>query len=172
MQEGGRLAIGTENVELIAPRQFLPDPEAAPGPVRTRYRQRTPAWEWTRRLREDVRAPLHDEAEGEGDGLGLTTVYAILKEYGGGIWVYSRPGTGRRPGLPPARRSGRLAAPRCRRSEIVGGTEHVLVVDDESSFARSPVRCLEEFGYRTTSFSDRSSLREAFREVRRPSTSC
>lgn len=85
---------------------------------------------------------------GEGTGLGLATVYGIVKQSGGHIWVYSEPGIGTtfKIYLP---RSEVDAVPAGARQEapMLRGTESVLVVEDEDAVRRVIVRSLEAAGY-------------------------
>ncbi|HKU63158.1 MAG TPA: ATP-binding protein [Gemmatimonadales bacterium] len=86
---------------------------------------------------------------GEGTGLGLATVYGIVKQSDGFIWCYSEPERGttfeiflpERLGLAPTPLS-RPAAPAPQ-----GGGETVLVVEDEEPVRRMAARTLSSRGY-------------------------
>lgn len=86
---------------------------------------------------------------GKGTGLGLSTVYGIVKQSGGNVWVYSEPGRGTtfKVYLPAVDEAGdtlrflRPTAPR-------GGSESVLVVEDEEAVRKLAKRILESAGYR------------------------
>jgi two-component system, cell cycle sensor histidine kinase and response regulator CckA len=86
---------------------------------------------------------------GRGTGLGLSTVYGIVKQSGGNVWVYSEPGRGStfKVYLPrvdePADDLTGESAPACEY-----GRETVLVVEDELAVRELVRKVLERSGYR------------------------
>jgi signal transduction histidine kinase len=87
-------------------------------------------------------------------GLGLATVHDIVREAGGLVWVRSRPGEGTSVEVhfPALRSPAAEPAPRVSRPlESPGGSETVLVVDDDELVLRVASRSLERFGYRVYS---------------------
>eukprot|EP00913_Durusdinium_trenchii_P019338 g18179.t1 len=90
---------------------------------------------------------------GSGTGLGLSMVYGFAKQSGGNIQLYSEPGQGTsvRMFLPAAQRdvdkrsveeAGRLT-----HSPPPGGTEKILVVEDDARVRRVAISRLISFGY-------------------------
>ncbi len=87
--------------------------------------------------------------EGQGTGLGLSMVYGFVKQSGGHIKLYSEPGHGTtvRIYLPRAHQQEDVATD-TRTGPAVGGTETVLVVEDDEGVRATVVEMLTDLGYR------------------------
>jgi CheY-like chemotaxis protein len=85
---------------------------------------------------------------GSGTGLGLATVYGVVRQCNGRISVYSEPGIGTtfKVYLPrsPSDTPWVETSPR---AEARDGTERVLIVEDEADVRRMVLRALESAGY-------------------------
>ena len=86
--------------------------------------------------------------QGKGSGLGLATVYGIVKQSGGYIWVYSEPGHGTmfKVYLPPTSSSSAAQAAHSGADEALGW-ETVLLVEDESAVRALAREVLRQHGY-------------------------
>jgi PAS domain S-box-containing protein len=86
---------------------------------------------------------------GQGTGLGLSTVYGIVKQSGGYVWAYSEAGLGTTfkiylPLTSGAAERTSEAHPQAGRQ---GGSETILVVEDEEIVRSLTCRILDELGY-------------------------
>jgi two-component system cell cycle sensor histidine kinase/response regulator CckA len=109
------------------------------------------------RVRSHLFEPFFTTKEqGKGTGLGLSTVYGIVGQCGGTIEVESEPGLGTRflIDLPPSdaepERDGSAAAG----ATAAGGTERLLVVEDDPLVRMTIQACLAPLGYRLTVAAD------------------
>ena len=85
---------------------------------------------------------------GRGTGLGLATVYAIVKQLGGHIWVYSEPGHGAafKIYLPREMSSAATESAPVQQARL-SATGTVLLVEDDMAVRRAARRMLEKVGF-------------------------
>jgi PAS domain S-box-containing protein len=93
------------------------------------------------------------KGEGAGTGLGLATVYGIVKQAGGYLEAHSEPGLGTSFQIYLPRWEGQATATAGSGEEArpLRGTETVLMVEDEESILTLGRGILERFGYRVLS---------------------
>ena len=151
MPRGGRVTIETLNVDLDATN---PTRDAAaevrPGPYVALVVSDTGGG-MDQATQARIFEPFFTTKErGNGTGLGLATVYGIVKQSGGYIWVSSEPGQGTtlRIYLPRIDKAAGLVKANAERPEPARGGETVLVVEDESLVRAVARRVLTKKGYR------------------------
>ena len=94
---------------------------------------------------------------GKGTGLGLSIVYGIVKQSEGHVWVYSEPGRGTSfkiylPRVDEVAES--LVEDRSLLGQVKGGSETVMLVEDDESLRALALKFLEDSGYRVLEADD------------------
>ena len=90
-----------------------------------------------------------NKAEGQGTGLGLSVVLGIIRQSGGHIDVESKPGVGTKFKIYlPAVQEPVEGPAQSASFEVVGGSETVLLVEDEEPVRKITTLLLERLGYR------------------------
>ena len=107
---------------------------------------------------------------GKGTGLGLATVYGIVKQSGGYVWIYSEPGLGSTIKVYLPEVSAAAAFTSAGESPSAAkvasrGSETILLVEDEDAVRSLACRILEKQGYRVlTAEHGRAAMEIATRE--------
>ena len=105
---------------------------------------------------------------GKGTGLGMPIVYGLVKEHNGFVRAYSEVGRGTtvRVYLPASVAS--APHPRPASAEARGGSETILLVEDDEALRRSGTRVLTRYGYTVITANDGREALEIVRSAAEP----
>lgn len=148
MPDGGKLIISASRV-VISPEAARGRQDAAPGEYAMLSVRDTGSG-----INEEIRSQVFEpffttKGRGSGTGLGLSTVYGVVKHARGFIELDSELGTGTefRVYFPLSEKKEFANAPRSKTAPRAGH-ETILVVEDEATVRRLAVRDLSRLGYR------------------------
>ena len=149
MPKGGKLTIETANVDLDESYARL-HPNVKPGKYVMLAVTDTGTGMDTKTQAHIFEPFFTTKEPGKGTGLGLATVYGIVKQSGGWIWVYSEVGRGTafKIYLPKVSDVGEPDKPRGTRTPPPRGTETILLVEDQDGIRDLARPYLEGMGYK------------------------
>jgi len=104
----------------------------------------------TPEIKERIFEPFFTtKEEGKGTGLGLSTVYGIVQQSGGNVWVYSEPGVGTtfKIYLPTIEEDTESLRPTALSTKPMQGFETILLVEDEETVRKLACTVLQKYGY-------------------------
>jgi len=148
MPQGGRLTIETQNVELDET-YTRTHPDASPG-QHVLVSVSDTGCGMSPEVQANIFEPFYTTKEtGKGTGLGLATVYGIVKQSGGHVVVYSEVGVGTtfKVYLPCAEAPAATSKAKPESLALPRGTETVLLVEDEEAVRSLTRRVLVGCGY-------------------------
>jgi signal transduction histidine kinase len=149
MPGGGRMAVATANV-LLDRDSFEHGSEVRPGDY-AMLSIRDTGCGMSPEIQARIFEPFFTTKElGQGTGLGLSTVYGIMKQSGGHIHVDSQVGSGTtfQIYLPRTREAAGLPTPTGPAARSASGAETILLAEDEPAVREATCRLLESQGYR------------------------
>jgi two-component system cell cycle sensor histidine kinase/response regulator CckA len=155
MPRGGALTLETANVELDAQR-VSEHGEGTPG-AHVMLAVSDTGSGMTEEVRRHLFEPFYTtKATGAGTGLGLATVFGVVKQSGGSIYVYSEPGRGTTfkiyfPACAPAVQG---AAEPAAEGDVERGSETIMVVEDDDGVRELVRLMLEANGYEVLAMED------------------
>jgi signal transduction histidine kinase/CheY-like chemotaxis protein/HPt (histidine-containing phosphotransfer) domain-containing protein len=162
MSDGGRLSISTRNVTLTENYCAI-HAVASPGDY-ILLTVSDSGCGMSPEVRQQIFEPFFTTKEvGKGTGLGLAMVHGVVQQHSGWIYVYSEPGRGTtfKIYLPSVQAAVEEETTRCAVA-ISGGTETILIAEDESIVRALTERLLTQAGYRVITAVDGQHAVELF----------
>lgn len=162
MQEkGGRLTVELAPV-MVDAEAAAGNPSLEPGAY-----ARLSVHDTGQGMEPDVRARIFEpffttKEVGQGTGMGLSVVHGIVRGHEGAIEVESEPGEGTVFHIYLPLLTEVATAEQKETSDVAGGVESILVVDDESSIVSVIESVLQSLGYRVTGMTNGASALEHF----------
>ena len=148
MPEGGKLTIETSNVELDET-YALNHIAVIPGPYVMLAVSDTGTG-MTKEVQAKIFEPFFTTKDNvRGTGLGLSTVFGIVKQSKGNIWVYSEPGKGStfKIYFPRVKKTIRTMERPGKKEKSLQGSETILVVEDDDMVRELSIKILKRYGY-------------------------
>jgi len=157
MPQGGRLTLETKNVEVDE--AYARTYEGVPIGKYVMLAVSDTGVGMDSQTQARIFEPFFTTKEpGKGTGLGLATVYGVVKQMGGAIWVRSEPGQGTSFDiyLPRVETTDEKSAPEARTVLVAApsGTETVLLVEDQDGIRDLVREFLQRKGYRVLHATD------------------
>ena len=150
MPQGGKLTIETANVELDDTYFRDRGVESAHG-LYVMLAVSDTGSGMDKKTMEHIFEPFFTTKEvGKGTGLGMSTVYGIIKQNNGFVWVYSEPGQGStfKVYLPKVREDAKPEEKEQSPVDDLSGSETVLIVEDDDNLRKFAQEVLLQHGYR------------------------
>ena len=143
----GKITIETENISLNA--AYCADhPETIPGEYVQLVVSDNGCGMDKETLAQIFEPFFTTKTQGKGTGLGLATVYGIVRQNNGFVNVYSEPGQGTTFRIYlPSFANEMISAEIRREEETSGGTETVLLVEDDAAILNLGTTILQRLGY-------------------------
>ena len=163
-ETGGKLAISLKEIEIEKPELINSDMLSG---AYTRFSISDTGSGMDKELISKIFVPFFTTKEkSKGTGMGLSVVHGIVIGMGGGIKVESEIGQGTKFHVYlPAIKSEPEPLPTPEAAVFTGGSEHILLVDDEEAIISMEKEILESLGYKVTSRTSSIEALEVFRAV-------
>lgn len=155
MPDGGDLFISTENVDITNENVSLD--KIPPQIDFVKLTVSDSGIGMRREVQKHIFEPFFSTKEfGQGTGLGLATVYGLVEQHDGVMQFISSPGEGTSFSLyfPAMQKEAGSKNADKKSAPVKGGTESILIIDDEKDILNSSAETLRQYGYKVFTAAD------------------